>query len=353
MFPVPASPLVEELMEWLAQASGLTTDQLLISHPLHSFSVRYNQNNNPKLKNYLLSRQTGFDFGTSALAEIPPLQEVDLKQLSDFFENPLEYFYNHVLGIYYGDPKDVLKEKERFEMGNLEEWFIKDQIIQSEECWNEDKRKELVVKGKLPLRLSGKIVLDEAENELIELKDVYKKHLPLTTETQKLRLDEIILSGKVTTNAKREMVFVTVSKDKTKYRIRAALNFLFGRALGYQALHYLTINTIKVWDFQISKEEAIKKLSELIGIFSKFRNKKFLFTPEVDFSRLFTELDESSRLKKAFDLMDKKMNPFGDPYIDPYLKKEYESSIQDAPEQLLELLKNTEEVINIIQPIKL
>lgn len=349
---LPASPMVEELMEWLASPAELKAAQLRISHPLHSYDARYNRDDNPKLKNYLLSQHEGYDFGEAEALEYPAPTEVELKHVSNFFQNALKYYYNQVLGIYYDDQQNQLNEKELIELGNLEQWKINDLVLQRTGEVDDETRLELIAKGMLPLREQGKTILQDAQNIIAGVQLAYQNLLPLNATSLQLDMGGFSLTGTLTFNGRNEMVFATVSKNKAKYRMKAALEYLFGRALGYEKLHYLTLDKNEVWNFDISQQDAREKLSQLVKMYADNKNTKYLMTLDIDFTSALTMQDQNDRIKKATELIDKYMNPtHKDAFVETYLKKENEAGVFDEQQQVNQLLQNVQELKKILTPI--
>jgi|GEM_PF-2588484 len=345
----PASTVVEEFMDLVATAAGVKPEELVIHHPLHSFSSEYNHSENEKLKNYLFQKEAALKFNEPSQEPTPTRKELDLVKFRAFLKDPFRYFYNHVLGVYYSDINHQLSNHERFESDALNDWLIKD-ILLHDQQENEDlasSRKKLIVAGLLPLRNRGLSKLEKNALDIQELKENFNKILPITSHPTELLIGEVLLRGKLNIGSDSNLIYATPSKVKKrrKYLIDAGLDYLFGVASGTGAtLHLLGLDENTRWSQLMTQEEATQKLHQLVEIFLSHSEKKFVYSSEINLDRFSPNEIQDARKKVLQDCQ----SPFS--FTSEYLKKEASTGFFEADQTMEELLQNYKTISDIFNP---
>lgn len=134
----PPSVLVNELLDYIETGYGVAAKEMVVKHPLQSFSTRY-LNQNPEGEQPLFTYQefaqgkgstdqTGrFQFmDDDAVIAIETPEIIELSQLERFFKSPVRYFLQQVMGISLGEELADLAEREPFQI----ESFIDAEILQ-------------------------------------------------------------------------------------------------------------------------------------------------------------------------------------------------------------------------------
>jgi exodeoxyribonuclease V gamma subunit len=358
---LPASTVVEELLDLISGNNGIDRKELILKHPLHSESSSYNQQDKTKLKNFLIREHEAIDLNkTDPGEELIGMenQAIRIADLELFLKDPIRYYYNRNLGVYYGDRRESLHEAELFGLDNLEKWSIKDHLLFSDteddlephkeeqdmqKVKLEQQRLELVRKGKIPLRNSGVQELESLLLEMAELKNFFNGMRQPIKTTITVQLNALgSISGEVSILPDGSGIYYTVSKDKPKYRISALIHFLLLRESGNKfPFHYLTINGGNqiLGNFESAKLKS--DLNSLIEHFVKNKNRKTPFCSEST-----RPMDNSiqGRSKEGFrEALENEMgNREFSEYFFPsdYFVREYEADFFENDAVLEELFDN-------------
>ncbi len=237
---IPASTLVEDLLA-VCKKWKITEKELIHKHPLHSFSTKYNNPNFPGLNRYDSDADTLSELHIDSTATKKEMLKRDTKgriiiplhELIRFVEDPVKHFYTKVLGIYYSDKSIDLSESELFELDHLEKWNVKNTILQGEIIQGFDEEKmyqRLKMNGHFPLKNLGervkKSISTEAQKvvESIQTKInlELQESLPIYIELE----NKYVIEGNMDSIFKNTFLFATVSSNKWKYQLRAAIQFL-------------------------------------------------------------------------------------------------------------------------------
>ncbi|GAA4053269.1 exodeoxyribonuclease V subunit gamma [Flavobacterium chungnamense] len=363
---IPPSTVVDELRAAIKPLlnENCKIDDLVTKHPLHGFSTLYN--NKPNMTRYF-SQDNPINISkddTNNNLE-PFSNKMDVNDLYRFFTDPIKWYYNKTLGIYYNEEDATLAETELFSLNSLESWLIKDEVFNIpsfDESNIETYRSEKVKKGNLPLMQTGALVLQKSYSEIEQLKHLFEEikvgnHNP--TKLIGLTLGKYYLNGQITHIYGNRLVFGTVSKDKYKYRLQAILQYLFIVASGNDAieLYYLHIESSSAIVVSgISKEKAKNILEKWCGYFEM--GQKNILPFSLDFCRLdkkthsfFLDLIEKENANESTIIQfNKKLkelrNPsYGECYLSDYQKKEIDNNFFDNEANVSLFLKIYEDII--------
>jgi len=150
----PASVLIEQLQDyinqrWVSPVSETRCSELLsMQHPLQPFSAAYYpEENGPnsltevldsgRLFTYNGSWREALNQSTAAphvskhtLAYRQPKEPINLRALANFLKNPIAYFYNHRLNVWFADLEESDTDHEIFQFSPLQKTILESQLIQ-------------------------------------------------------------------------------------------------------------------------------------------------------------------------------------------------------------------------------
>ena len=237
---IPKSTLVEDLLS-VCKKWKVTEKNIVVKHPLHSFSNKYNTLSFPELIRY----DDNSDTMTELLIDTNTKKTEVLKRdkrgriiiplydLTRFTEDPVKHFYTKVLGIYYSNRSIDLVESELFDLDNLEQWSIKNAILQGEltQDFNEQEfYKRLKRTGLFPLKNLGERVKKSISKEAYNVIESIKEKVDLDSQkTISIYLelnDKYVIEGTIDSIFDDTFLFATVSSDKWKYQLRSVIQFL-------------------------------------------------------------------------------------------------------------------------------
>lgn len=233
---IPPSSLIGELEAHMIGLLETHIETLTLRHPLHSFNSRYNQDNNPLLINFELSNhKTENIIDTSIEKNSPELpfkkgkKVIQLKDLTNFIEDPVKHYFTKTLGVYMSERDINLAESELFELDSLQNWKVKDAFIRAKQENREVEELELKMMGDLPLSKIGMQIFQKLKDDvkpIIEndqLTELFEK--PVEQIAVEIELNDFILEGRIGSIYGDSFLFLTSSNNKAKYQIRALVNF--------------------------------------------------------------------------------------------------------------------------------
>jgi exodeoxyribonuclease V gamma subunit len=170
---MPPSTLVDELMDYIAIKTSAPADykkSAVCMHPLHVFSAQYLGEQSSLPSNYLSHnyvRGKDYEIDPDRNIPLPDFKFIQLDKFGEFFKNPVKYYYNNQLDIYYREEEERIPETELFELEFLQEWKIKDDFLRGDyepaEYTDQQKRS-----GQLPLSNMGKAWVNKILQEISE-----------------------------------------------------------------------------------------------------------------------------------------------------------------------------------------
>ncbi|AKO46236.1 exodeoxyribonuclease V subunit gamma [[Haemophilus] ducreyi] len=282
---VMVSQLLDYFAEYLApQSLALVSPQgkfseqhffaeMVQQHPLTVFSLNnFSETNYAYDLEWLTMTQTEKmqefcpgEFNSNA--ELPT--EIQLEQLIKFVVNPVQYFFNQHLGIYFRDNNKQIEESEKFVLNALDRYKLRDKLV----CLDDDLIQQMFEQEKLKGNLPAANFAQLAQQKIVASVNIIKDELVgYLTESEILEVDQTFLIngielrvvGNICHRFGDEIVFWKVSGLKDKDYIRYWLYYLFLR-IQSQPLKlkviYLDENKKKVFQFnEISQDDAEKQL---------------------------------------------------------------------------------------------
>ncbi len=232
---IPPSIVLDTLMDYL----GLEAKK----HPLHGFSNRYDDqelftylyNTEPNPAVHKAKESDGSNGENKATENEVITEEIWVNDFVKFFEAPIDWYFNKVLGIKYdGDEDDTLPETELFELGYLEQWQIKNELLTYTGDSEDDLTafiQERIKKGQLPLKNLGRATAEELNERIGPLR---QKFLKLTKGLKQenvaidLSVDGIRIRGTVDEVYGNQYITCNFSESKSqeKNQVRAYLKSL-------------------------------------------------------------------------------------------------------------------------------
>jgi exodeoxyribonuclease V gamma subunit len=291
---LPPSSLVDEMLDYIAlKADPDFKKQKICIHPLHLFSAKYRDEALCLPANYLgnsLVEGTGFRQSEALATEIVETTASSLDDLSVFFKNPVKYYFNKRLGIYYYEEGEELMDTERFELDTLENWGIKDGLLNtplSYQSFKDHAKKS----GRLPLANMGELSFRKLEAQTHPFKkelDRLRNGEELRRIPIHLRLDNTVIEGYLPIYGNRYII-ATVSGNILKHAIGAWINFI--AAIAQEdcppielSLLYKYANkplVLSLSSAQISTTEARVLMSQFINTYQQGQERILSFHPNL------------------------------------------------------------------------
>lgn len=170
----PPSVLVSELLDYIAQACELPGADILkrhvvVRHRLQAFSPAYFTGADARLFSYSAENCRASHCGQAARATPSPFldaplnepeadyRNVDAADLAEFFCNPARWLVTRRLGLRLEEQDDALEEVEPFEVGALDGYAIRQELLDKElrGIGVKDALRLMKASGRLPLGEAG------------------------------------------------------------------------------------------------------------------------------------------------------------------------------------------------------
>lgn len=321
------SVLVTELLNYCEQGFILASNSklslkshLITEHPLQAFSVEiFKPDNNKKLFSYAkqwlpsAARQgikAPFFMGRS-LTQAEQPEHLELPELIRFFKEPCKYFCNRRLKVFFDKPSDILEEDEPFILTGLEQYQIKQDIL--DHLIKEENPASLLplqrAKGTLPYGAFGELSMGKQLNTVTSIANYVTAWITHSTlkedEEINLTIGNTYLSGWLKQSFSSGLLRYRAAPIKGKDIITGWLEHLCYCAMGNKLKTTLVgIDAEKdltlTHCFQpLSATQAIKYLSELIEIYIEGISKPLPFFIETAFVWFEERQDKNKAYKKA------------------------------------------------------
>lgn len=207
---------------------------------------------------------------------------IDYKNLVKFYKDPVKYFAENRIGVYYDfDRHNDLEPYEKFDIESpLLKFQIRDYINNTEEI----DVKWLQSIGVIPLSQKGEFDYDSLAKEVTEFHDRIVELNDLRQEAIQLEVKGSILETTINLNKGLIIDWSYSSKEKlTTNIINAVFDFLIARSVGLDYnLKFYNLNVHKPTEIShdlISTEQATKELEGLIDTFNEGQIKPLLYSP--------------------------------------------------------------------------
>lgn len=200
-------------------------------------------------------------------------EQIELSNLIRFVQNPVKFFFEHLLGVYFSENIESIAESENFTLNSLEKFQLNEILLY---CDNEQlltKEAELRVKGELPRGEFGTIYIEQLNEDIQSLKQQIAAYLSYEPQTIFVDLPielgdkRVQVSGNLThlyflPHQSVQSVRWRVGKLRDKDRIETWLCYLLQIATQEQVQPAIFYAKDRIEQFQpLDKSSAIQQLS--------------------------------------------------------------------------------------------
>jgi exodeoxyribonuclease V gamma subunit len=134
------------------------------------------------------------------------------------------------------------------------------------------------------------------------------------------------------------LVYVSFSKNDSKYQLEAYIQYLAGRAMGnIEELSFISSKKGEAFTaMRLTQEEAMSRLEAMIQLYLKGHSSIVAFYPDLEEPGKTAELD----LEKFRDKIEAKVNNYSYSFSDQYVLNEYNNGFFESEKVLDEFKKN-------------
>jgi len=352
----PPSALVDELVDYVE--SGITEpgikvrERLITTHPLHGFSQKYFQNI-AGLYSYLGGETNGDSSvpkNTTAIKEgkIFDWSEIPVSALLSFFKNPFKWYYNKVPGIYYNEEEVLLPDTELFELDGLQQWQLKNDLLQLDEQAAEAYRIRALKTGNAPLKHMSDILIASTMETVAPVKQLINDCVGDEAPAEiliNIQIEDSVIAGKLGNVYNDKMLVISFSKNHYKYLLETYLKYVLVTAQGLPLeLNYIAASENNRYTIPVNtmnQKEALQLLHQWLAFFKNGHTNIFLLYPELS----------ENPLKMAsleFDKFTDTIGKFLGRYSNEFIQNELDNGLFKNPDAVSRFQENT---LNLFEPI--
>ncbi|WP_455648024.1 exodeoxyribonuclease V subunit gamma [Lonepinella koalarum] len=247
--PLEPSVLVNQLLDYLDE--NLDTDcrpkgddkPLVKYHAMTAFSPKnFSENHRTFAKewaNIANAHQRPEDFVKIPNSDTKPennIIQIDTEQLIKFIKNPLQFFFEQRLDVYFRDKDEQIMDTENFVLDGLDLYQIQQHLLMQEKIDVDAYFAQLKVKGLLPSGEFAQLYQHQVRSEIAQFQEILRPYQEQPTQTQYVDLvidvegKTIYLSGYINrlfeTTKGVQLIQWTVAKHKDSYTIENWLYYL-------------------------------------------------------------------------------------------------------------------------------
>ncbi len=328
----PPSAVIDELLSYIKERfiPELEGTEMVIKHPLYSYSKRYNQHEYG-LYNYLGDTGSSLDVLGEQKTVMQTVQdEISIQQFIKFLLQPVDGYYHHVLNIYYDETEPPLADTEVFDMDHLQKWNVKSELVALPENqiteWENTAKKQ----GRLPLKNSGTIAVQVLEETIEPVRKSFREITEGAEATAieiNIVINDRVISGTLKNVYADSLVVVSLSRNELKYILRAYLQSLLIAAMDLPLRTVFISNEGIVYTGELlSKDEAITRLTKLKQLYTTGHNRIIPFSTDlkIDIEKYLEDAEKAYN-----DMVSKTFTIDRSPCHNQYLVKAYRDGLFD------------------------
>ena len=176
--PKEPSVLVSQLLDYINQGQSENT-LTVIEHPMTAFSpdnFKYNEKFTRSFATKWLpiaqfdATASNSEFAVTMTENPEKIEEIELDRLVSFVENPVKFFFEKQLGVYFRDEDDRIADSENFTLSGLDNYALNNDLIYLDEQNFSDYFRQAEVKGVLPRAEFGKVYAENIRDNVLEFK---------------------------------------------------------------------------------------------------------------------------------------------------------------------------------------
>ncbi len=111
------------------------------------------------------------EFAVTMTENPEKIEEVEVDSLVSFVENPVKFFFEKQLGVYFRDKDERIADSENFTLSGLDNYSLNNDLIYLDEQNFADYFRQAEVKGVLPRAEFGKVYAENIRDNVLEFKE--------------------------------------------------------------------------------------------------------------------------------------------------------------------------------------
>ena len=277
---IPPSVVVDELIEYVGEGYGISSDEVVVRHPLHAFSTAYFNGETPNLFSY---SKANCDAAEALLAPSPiqplfsdPLpdadcqwQQCDWTGLGIFWSHPIKHLMQHRLGIRLGSEDDALEDRESFKLNALERYQLNQQLLHSFSAGVSRQGAFRIARATnlLPHGAAGRVQYEQQADEVLNFMQTLDGILPKTTPRS------ILIEKEITPFSIKGEIDRVYPQGRIVYRMgKPRGKDLLALFVSHMALHFCEDREVARFSTLVCKDEIwqigpLERADEILSLF--------------------------------------------------------------------------------------
>ena len=366
------SILVSQLLDYINQGQTNEGKLSIQQHTMTAFSPSNFKNSDNFNRSFAakwlpIAKMTGHksqkEFVT-LMENTESITEIELDRFVGFVENPVKFFFEKQLGVYFRDEDDRIADSENFTLTGLDKYALNNHLLYLDESEFDRYFAQANVKGVLPRAQFGQVAAETLRETVLEFKhkitDLDKPHnasvdftlnVPWQGKTQAIRLFGYMQNLFGETNQVIEWRFANY---KERYCIRPWIYYLIQSVTQENTLPAKLITQDQTIELpQVERESALTQLQIYAQAYLQSQL-EIQLVPTIDKITEFIEKDESAvnvevilaKLRKlAEDEKQRNYTKKADPYWSRVLAQ---TTKFDQQENLMTLVKQTTDWFGVL-----
>ncbi|NBI12395.1 exodeoxyribonuclease V subunit gamma [[Haemophilus] felis] len=336
--PKEPSVLVNQLLDYLKDCLAHTQsdwrEKLVQQHSMTAFNpLNFSQEPRSFAQHWLPLAQVERSSGANDFLHILDYQLTDedrhisLTELIRFVQNPVAFFFQQRLGVYFSVKQEEIPECENFDLDGLTSYFIKNELLYCDPSQDEEVFEKLNIKGVMPRGAFAEIYQQQQQQNVQSLRENIAPYLAQTADLQPVHFifstsqGEVKLEGNLNNLYGRQMVFWHAGSVKDKHIIELWIRYLVQCAvcedvdppIFYASDGSVTFSSLDTTDSLSAKQYALAQLQIYIESYL-LSYRQLILLPTQNIEKYAKNLmnDEAVSLDKLQSFLQK--NAVGDQY---------------------------------------
>lgn len=172
------SVLVSQLLDYVNQGQDESQKLQVQSHPMTAFSPNNFKNTENFNRSFAGKWLPMAKMGGSApqkefatpMEKTESITEIELDRLVSFVENPVKFFFEKQLGVYFREDNERIADSENFTLAGLDKYTLNNDLVYADETEFDTYFAQAAVKGVLPRAQFGQVAAENVRDAVLEFK---------------------------------------------------------------------------------------------------------------------------------------------------------------------------------------
>ncbi|HBO38155.1 MAG TPA: exodeoxyribonuclease V subunit gamma [Pasteurellaceae bacterium] len=207
------SVLVNQLLDYLTDnlVEGSAFEQLVRHHSMTIFSPEnFGETHRTFAKEWLpLAKNIlqPIDDFIQPVVQTDPEQNIEFTQLIQFVQNPIRFFFEKQLGVYFHAEDELIDESENFSLEGLDLYTVNELMLTCADEAVDEYFARLKVKGVLPRGAFAQVYENKVRSELAEFRQIVKDWLVQTPDSRLIELSLATAQGEILLHGRLDRLF--------------------------------------------------------------------------------------------------------------------------------------------------